>query len=82
MTNPDDLTAENARLRQQLAAVTEERDAFRQAYLSELARNAPPLTAEDMAAGIPSGPWLHEFLDRMVASDPNAIDSIPMPKKG
>jgi hypothetical protein len=82
MTNPDDLTAENARLRQQLAEVTEERDILHRAYLKYLALTAPPITHEDMDSAIPSGPWLEEFLNRMVAGDPNAMDSVPAPQKG
>jgi hypothetical protein len=82
MTNPDDLTAENTRLRQQLAAVTEERDILHRAYLKYLALTAPPITQADLDSAIPSGPWLEEFLDRMVAGDPNAMDSVPTPHKG
>jgi hypothetical protein len=82
MTNPDDLTAENARLRQQLAEVTEERDILHRAVLKQLARNVPPLTEEDMASAIPSGPWLEEFVKRIQAGDPNAMDVVPTPDKG
>lgn len=80
---PDDAAAaELARLREQLDTVTEERNFFRQAYLGELAKSDPGFTEEDMASAIPSGPWLEEFLNRMVAGDPNAADSIPSAKKG
>ncbi len=82
MTNPNDLTAENARLRQQLADVTVERDILHRAYLKYLALTAPPITQEDMDSAVPSGPWLKEFLDRMVAGDPDAMDSVPAAKKG
>ncbi len=82
MTNPDDLTAENARLRQQLAEVAEDRDFLRRAYLSQLALTAPPFTQEDMDSAVPTGPWFEEFLDRIAAGDPDAADSIPAPKKG
>lgn len=82
MTDPDDLAAENARLRQQLAEVTEERDILHRAVLKQLARNVPPLTEEDMASAIPSGPWLEEFLDRIAAGDPNAMDSFPTTANG
>ena len=79
---PDDLTAENERLRAELATVTEERDILHRAVLKQLALNVPPLTEEDMAFAIPSGTWLEEFLDRLVEGDPNAMDSFPMPTKG
>ena len=80
--NPNDLTAENERLRQQVAALTVERDAINRAFLGQLAKTDPGFTEEDMASAIPSGPWLEEFLNRMVEGDPNAMDSIPTPAKG
>lgn len=82
MTPTNDLPAENERLRQQVNELTEERDAFRRAYLSQLALCDPGLTDEAMASAVPSGPWLAEFLDRMVAGDPNAADAIPTSKTG
>jgi hypothetical protein len=82
MTNSNDLTAENARLRQQLAEVTEERNILHRAYLKYLALTAPPISQEDVDSAVPSGPWLEEFLNRMVAGDPNAMESVPVPQKG
>lgn len=82
MTNPEDLSAENARLRQQLAAVTEERDILHRESLKLLALTPPTLTEEDLATGVPSGPWLEEFVKRIAAGDPNAMDVVPTPDKG
>lgn len=82
MTNPDDLAAENARLREQVAALTEERDAIHRAFLGQLAKSDPGFTEEDMASAIPTGPWFEEFLRRIEAGDSNALDVVPFPKVG
>jgi phage shock protein A len=65
------------RLRQQVAAVSAERDQFKQLYLGEIARNAPEVTQDDLDKAIPGGPWFEEFLKRLEAGDANAMDSWP-----
>ena len=74
-TNPIQSDAES--LRQQVAALTEERDAFKKLYLSELAKNLTEVKPTDIADAVPTGPWFAEFITRLRAGDPNAIDSWP-----
>lgn len=74
-TNPNTADADN--LRQQVAALTEERDAFKKLYLSELAKNLTEVTPAEIGTAIPTGPWFAEFITRLRAGDPSAINSWP-----
>jgi hypothetical protein len=65
------------RLRQQVVAVSAERDQFKQLYLGEIARNAPEVTQADLNNAVPVGPWFEEFLQRLEVGDSNAMDSWP-----
>jgi hypothetical protein len=74
-TNPINPDAES--LRQQVAALTEERDAFKKLYLSELAKNLTEVSPSEIAAAVPTCPSFAEVITRLRAGDPNAIDSWP-----
>lgn len=69
--------AEAERLRQQVDALTIERDELKKLYLGELARQATEPSQSELAAAIPHGPWFDEFLARLQRGDPNAMDSWP-----
>ncbi|MBP3957758.1 hypothetical protein J8F10_21105 [Gemmata sp. G18] len=66
---PDQLLAEllreNERLRRQLDDAHAERDQFKTLYLGELARNATPLTAEDLASATPARPFIEQLVRRL-----------------
>ena len=53
------------RLRRQVADAYHERDMFKQYYLEELARNAPELTAEDIANAVPARPVIEQLIRRL-----------------
>ena len=60
-----ELLRENESLRRQLADMQRERDQFKQYYLWEMARNAPELTAEDLANAVPAIPLIDEAIRRL-----------------
>jgi hypothetical protein len=60
-----DLLRDNERLRRQLQDMQRERDEYKQYYLWEMARNAPELTAEDLATAVPARPLFEEAIKRL-----------------
>ena len=60
-----ELQRENERLRRQLGDALHERDQFKALYLEELARNAPQLTAEDLAGAVPARSFIEQLIRRL-----------------
>jgi hypothetical protein len=67
--SPDELLAElvreNERLRRQVEDARHERDHFKALYLGELARNPPPLSADDLASAIPARAFIDQLVNRL-----------------
>ena len=68
---------ENPRLRDLLAEMTKERDAFKRMFYDEADKNMPPITQEDIERAVPHGPWYREMIERIRRGDPHASESIP-----
>ncbi len=68
-----EMLRENERLRRQVADAQHERDVFKQYYLQELARNAPELTAEDIASAVPARPLIERAIQRLKGDDPEPV---------
>jgi len=66
----EDVKAELARLRADLARLTEERDGYRKSLLYILRKNAPPFDPADCIPSKPGDPTLRDLLEEMKRGTP------------
>lgn len=77
----NELTRENERLRNEVALLTAERNAYHRAYLDQIAQTDAGLTSEQMKSAVAHGPWFEDFL-RLVESGSADAESVIPPSRG